>query len=181
MTDANTNVSLEALEGAIEAAIKAQFPTIGTVEFYREERRPVVAPAVLLEMSEFEPHKASFDAGTGQLVVDATFEARLLLPFKVPRVKQEIRKLAASFAAWIHLRRWPGIPNGECQFMSAYPDGFSVEQDQYEAWRVTWEQKIFLGDTVWTAPDWGPTTVWLQERIDGEKDGDEKYLGTLET
>lgn len=171
MTDVNTNCDPDALNTAIIAGIREKFPDLETVEFYRDERRPVIAPACLLEMSEFEPGEPYADAGTGQLVVDMTFEARLILGFKTNEAKQSIRKLATAFAQFVHLKRWPGARTGPGQFVSAYPDSFSPAQDQYEVWLVTWTQKVFLGETVWTSGT-RPTSVWLQMRVNGEKDGD---------
>lgn len=188
MTDINTNCDLDALQDAIIADIKAAFPGFVAVEFYRDERRPMPVPSCLLEMSEFEPARGGDDWGTGQLCVDLTFQARLVVGFRDG--KRQIRKLAAAFSAWIHLRQWAGVKAGQARFVSAYPEPVTGDEEAYECWNITWEQPVFLGDTVWapiwqgdTSTDWEPVPrgeggpgqgvgVWLQGNIEGEQAGE---------
>lgn len=158
--DADTMLDLANLHQAVEDAIKGAFPTLETVEFYREEtdREPPAAadlPACLLDLEEMEPVPAE-DPGTEQLAVYARFAARLVIEFRTPRAKLEIRKLAASFASFLRQRRW-GLPVGPAEVLAIMPDDFSPELDRYEVWRVEWRQIIHLGATVWT--DEGITTL----------------------
>ncbi len=157
--DPNATLDLNALHDAIEAAIKAQFPDLQTVEFYRtEERKTLPLPAVILDLCEFEgePDK---DPGTDQLAMSARFEAEIIFGFRTPNVKREIRKFAAAFAAWMRLRRWPGISTDAAQVIGCYPDEFDPDLDQYEVWRVEWSQTLYLGDNTWTNDGTIPTTV----------------------
>lgn len=160
MANANTEIDLAELHQAIETAIRDQFPALKTVEFYREEddRKPPAPeqlPACLLEMSEMEPEPDD-DPGTDQLAVNARFEARLIISFREPRAKLEIRRLAAAFAAWLRLKRWPHptkpgrtLPTGPAQVIAILPDDFGPELDRYEVWRVEWLQPIHLGKGTW--------------------------------
>lgn len=146
--DRNTELDLEALHDAIVVAIRAQFPDLLHVEFYRDERTPPSVPSCLLELTELEA-SPELDPGTEQLAVTAHFEARLILGFREPRVKLEARKLAAAFAAWLRLRRWPGVTTGPAMVVGAHPDDYEPELDQFEVWCVEWQQVIHLGSTVW--------------------------------
>src|SRR5690606_27856540 len=100
-------VGLDALHAAIVADIKAAFPALATVEFYREtsDRVRLELPACLLELSEMELAEDE-DPGTEQTAVEARFEARLIIGFRTPDAKVEIRKLAGAFAAFLRHRRW---------------------------------------------------------------------------
>jgi hypothetical protein len=161
MADAVTEITLDALHAAIETAIKAAFPDLQTVEFYRDDRGDhIPVPACLLELTEFE-NTPTDDAGTGQIAMNARFEARFILGFKTPKVKLEARKLAAAFAAWLKLRRWPGVPTDEAQVIGAYPDDFAPELDKYEVWRVEWQQLVFLGESAWKNDGVPVTTVFI--------------------
>lgn len=160
MANAHTVIDLADLHLAIETAIREQFPDLRLVEFYREEGErkppdPEQLPACLLEMSEMEPSPED-DPGTEQLAVNARFEARLIISFREPRAKLEIRRLAAAFAAWLRLKRWPhptlpgkSLPTAPAQVIAIMPDDFGPELDRYEVWRVEWLQPLHLGDTVW--------------------------------
>lgn len=176
--DANTNITLDLLNQAIVADIQAQFPQLKTVEFYREDRKTLPKPACLLSMTEFEGSPED-DPGTEQLAVLMKFEAELVIGFNEPDAKQQIRKLAASFSAWLNKRRWnnptgatPKLPTGPCMVAGAYPDEFQPELDQFEIWRIDWMQIVHLGDTVWTGGGVVPASVFVQESVSGVPDGE---------
>lgn len=147
MANANTEVSLDALHAAILAKITDKFPVFKTVDAYLEDRKALPTPAFLLEMSEFETGDAD-DPGTGQLAVYVRFEARLVVGFRTPRAKLEVRKMAAAVALFARLERW-GTRAGPAEVIGAWPDDFGPELDQYECWRVEWRQEVHLGASVW--------------------------------
>lgn len=151
MTNAITNTTLDAVHSGIVEAIKAKFPTLKTVEAYRLDRKNLPTPACLIELTEMETG-VDPDPGTEQLPVLARFEARFVIGFRQPGLlnpKLEIRKLAAAFAAFAKFQRW-GCPIGPAEIVGIYGDDFDPELDQFEVWRVEWQQIIHLGETVWT-------------------------------
>lgn len=139
-----TELTLDALHQAVTDAIKAQFPSLATVEFYREDRKGLTTPACLLDISEFE-HAPDDDLGTGQMPWDARFEAEIVLDFRTPEAKLAARKLATALGSWLRMRRWAGIHTGAAHVIGCYKDDFKSELDQYEVWRVEWHQVIHLG------------------------------------
>lgn len=159
--NADTEITLDEVHGAIVAAISAQFPSLETVEFYSQDRARIRTPACLLELASVEVDP-DIDPGTGQLAVMADFEARFLISFKQPGLnpKLEIRRLALAFAAFARSNRW-GVPVGPAEVIGAFPDDFDPELDQYEVWRVEWRQAIHLGESVWNVEGVTPSTVML--------------------
>lgn len=161
MADALTEVEIEALHDAIESGIKTAFPALQTVQFYREETdrvEPVATPACLLSIDEFNPTPDK-DPGTGQLATEARFSARLILGFRTERAKIEARKLACAIAAYLHLRRWPGVVTGPGDVSAIMPDEFDPALDQFEVWRVEWSHAVHLGESVWKGEGVTPTVV----------------------
>jgi hypothetical protein len=130
--------------------MQKQFPSLATVEFYREdtERRGMKLPAVLLQLSEFESELED-DPGTDQLAVNAKFEAEIIFGFKTKNVHLEVRKFAAAFAAWLRLRRWTGVVTDAARVIGAWPDEFNPDLDEYVVWRVEWTQVLYLGCNEW--------------------------------
>ncbi|KVE36757.1 hypothetical protein, partial [Burkholderia sp. TSV86] len=172
-----------ALHDAIVAEIKARFPDLQTVEFYRtEERRGgpdgLPLPAVLLDLSEFDP-TPEIDPGTEQLAVNARFEAEIIFGFRKPTIKREIRKFAAAFGAWLRLRRWTGVRTGPAYVTSICRSDFNPELDQYEVWCVEWSQEIHLGNTVWTNDGSVPTQVFASVAPDIGKDHEPDYIEVM--
>ncbi|WP_441228013.1 hypothetical protein AB7813_08385 [Tardiphaga sp. 20_F10_N6_6] len=187
MANAITNVDLADLHDAIVRDIQAQFPALKIVQFYREETdreapKPEELPACLLSLCEMEP-APDVDPGTEQLAVHARFEARLIVGFRTPQAKLEVRKLAGAFAAWLRLRRWSHpnptkdgqtLPTGPAYVISIMPDDFSPVLDRFEVWTVEWLQDtVHLGNTIWT--DEGmtpghPMYSWLPDIGTGNED-----------
>nr|DAR96802.1 MAG TPA: tail completion protein [Caudoviricetes sp.] len=165
MANATTEVTLDALHEAITGAIRAQFPDLATVEAYRQDRKNLPVPACLVELSEMEAGN-DLDLGTEQLAVMARFEARLVIGFRQGGRNPglEIRKLAAAVAAFVHQQRW-GLPVGPADVLGAWPDDFDPNLEQYECWRIEWQQVIHLGESVWhdegVTPE--PVLSWAPE------------------
>lgn len=162
MSNANTETTLDAVHSGIIDAINAKFPALATVEAYRLDRKSLRVPACLIELTSLDTFTEP-DPGTEQLAVMAQFEAKFVISFKqgAANPKLEIRKLAASFAHFAKFQRW-GCPIGPAEILGIYQDDFDPELDQFEVWRVEWQQIIHLGASVWEMPpDWIPTEVYL--------------------
>lgn len=157
-------LNLDTLHQSILDSITAAFPAVQTVEDYPETRKRIQVPAILVELSELD-EAIEDDAGTEQLPLRARFEARIIIGFRTPNAKREIRKLATSLALHVKNQRWSlgAFGVGPAEVLGVYPDEFEPELDQYEVWRVEWQQLIHIGVNVW-APDPDavvPTTVML--------------------
>ena len=157
MANAQTVTTIEAVHKGIIAAIRQRFPELLTVEAYRMDRKNLPVPACLVELTEMEAAD-DLDPGTGQLAVNARFEARFVLGFRQGsrNPKMEVRRLAAEFLAWARLQRW-GCSVGPAMVIGAWPDEFDPELDQYECWRTEWQQVIHLGASDWIDDGTAPT------------------------
>lgn len=174
----DTEIDLDELTDAIVASIASAFPVFQTVEAYREDRRSLPAPACLVQLVDLEPDPAA-DPGTEQLAVVARFEAQVVLGFREANARRAAPKLAAALALHIQRKRW-GLPVEAATVTAIEPDDFSPELDQFEVWRVDWQQIVHLGPSVWTndgilpteiligyAPDIGPGNEAEYEPLDG--------------
>jgi hypothetical protein len=167
MADTLNPIDLDILQDAIEADIRAAFPDLKTVEFYGETRSGMVLPACQLDLSEWD--KYDTDPGTEQQPVMLRFEARFIIKgVSTKAAKRAIRKLAGAFTAFLYQRRWsdaarPGktLVTGEAQLLGAYRDDFDADLDQFEVWRVEWQQHVFLGASVWDGAGAAPEHVFV--------------------
>lgn len=161
------NLDLDALHEAILERIRDQFPALLTVEDYDADRKKLTAPAVLLELVDMEAAPDD-DGGSGQLPVVSKWAARVVFGFEQANAKREVRKLAGALGAFVHQNRW-GEQVGPAAVTIIGPDAFDPDFDRFEVWAVEWDQKIDLGENVWTgegvvpgvvkigfAPDIGP-------------------------
>lgn len=176
MTNAITDIDLGVLHDAIERDIRAAFPQLRTVEFYRSDRKELPTPACLLELTEMEGLPDD-DPGTEQQAVMAQFTAELIIGWRETdegKAKLVIRKLAGALAAWLRLRKWtnysgttPKLPTGAAQVIGAYQDDFaalgrqrSQDLEQFEVWRVEFQFRVHLGNTVFDNEEFPPPEVW---------------------
>lgn len=162
-------IDIDVLQDAIVHDIRAAFRDLKTVEFYSPERNATrIVPACELDIPEWQDF-TSPDPGTGQQPVMMRFEARFIIDgVDAQAAKRSIRRLTAAFTAFLYKRRWsdaanPGkkIPTGPAEFMGAYHDHFDEELDQFQVWRVEWQQSVSLGVSVWDVAGAAPTHVFV--------------------
>lgn len=148
MANADTEVTLPQMQAAISAAIAAAFPDFRTVEFDRDdEDENLPLPACLLEFVEAEPAPSN-DAGTGQWPALARFEARVLLNAR-KTARADVKVVAVAVAAWLNLRRFPGVFVDPCQVIACEPDEFAPSLDKFRAWRIEWVVPAMFGNSAW--------------------------------
>lgn len=169
--------TLDEVHSSIEDAIRTRFPTLATVEFYKQDRKVLDLPACLLEMSDLEP---TSDPGTEQLAVLARFEARLVIGKSQGSYNPEleVRKLAAAFGVFCKNQRWgiKGGAVGPAEIASISEDPFSPDLDNYYVWAVEWVQEIFLGESVWDGEGVPITQVFLGISPDTGPENLDKYV-----
>ena len=179
MQGPNTEIDLDAVHQSILDAISGQFPALVTVADYREDRKRLPLPAVLVELADLEAVPEE-DPGTGQLAIRARFEARVIIGFRAANAEREIRKLSGALGAFVHHNRW-GQKIGPAEVLAIGPDSFDPDLDQYVVWAVEWQQIVHLGQTAWTNDGEVPETVlysWSPE-IGPEHEADYASLDDL--
>lgn len=155
----DTAIDLDAMHDAIIASIAAAFPALATVDAYREDRKQLTLPAVLINLTDLEPEPDE-DPGTEQLAAMARFDAQIVIGFRTANAKREVRKLAAALAHHIYGNRW-GQPVEAARVTAIVQDDFSPELDRFEVWRVEWQQIIHIGTSVWNNDGVIPTEVLI--------------------
>lgn len=155
MPQPDTALDLDQLFDAVIASIRGAFPQFEMVDAYPEDRRQMPVPACLIDLIELEP---TDDPGTEQLAVIAHFEASIVLPFRAPRAKRAVAKLAAAIAHHVQGRRW-GLPIAPAQVISIAPSDFDPELDRFETWSVEWQQTVHIGESIWNDDGTPPTQV----------------------
>ncbi|RKR02594.1 hypothetical protein C7446_2312 [Kushneria sinocarnis] len=150
-------INLDALHEAILTCIRHRFPALQTVDDYPDDRQRIVAPAVLVELTELAPIPDE-DPGTGQLALEAQFEARYIVGFRGLEQQREIRRNVATLAHFVHQQRW-GMAIEPARVTACERDEFSPELDQYHVWRLEWSQTLYVGESVWQDEGVPPTNI----------------------
>jgi hypothetical protein len=152
-------VDLDLLHDAIVAGLRTKLADVTglTVEDYPDVQRRVTLPAVLIELSEFEPND---DAGTGELDVWGHFEARCVFDPNAAGAQRAVRALAMQVANAANREQW-GQPVSPAEILDVAEDGFKPDLDGYLVWRVEWRHKFTVGESIWTLPGVQPREIWL--------------------
>lgn len=166
-------LDLDALHNAIIDRLAAAIPDVVTVEAYSDDRRTLQAPAILVELEDFEAAPDD-NPGTEQLAVVARFSARIVIGFRTANAKRAIRKLAAAVGVVVHRNRW-GLHVGPAEVLTITPDDFEPALDQFEVWRVEWQQPLALGAGVWVNDGSIPTEVLFSVVPDIGTDHEDDY------
>jgi hypothetical protein len=164
--NADTAIDLEALMEAVVARIRAAFPSFVTVNDFDALRTGLALPACLITLEDFEAEPEA-DPLTGQLALLVRWRARVVIGFKTPAAKREIRKLAAALGFFIHGQRW-GLPVEAAAVTVIAPDDFEPSLDQFEVWSVDFQQMINLGESVWVNDGVIPDVVLSNWTRDGD-------------
>lgn len=142
------------LQNAIKETLKREIPEIQTCETVKN----LIAPAVLVELSSFEPGS---DPATGELSLRARFEARVIVDSVIPNAGIEIRGLVAEIARVVHQNSW-GMEVSPGEFLGASLDVFKPELDAYIVWVVEWVHELHQGESVWKPSEIQPHKIYIQ-------------------
>lgn len=147
--------SLDLLYGVIEARIRDAISGLAFVGTMPDMLERVDLPAVVLELAELEPGR---DPGTGEVGVEARFEARIIVGSEQEQCQQQAAFAAAQLVVLLRMQTW-GLEVEQAEFVRAAQDWTRPELDGYAVWVVEWTQGIYLGEEEWPWPNQPPGSL----------------------
>ncbi|MFR0674637.1 hypothetical protein ACLUUI_14440 [Enterobacterales bacterium AW_CKDN230030176-1A_HGKHYDSX7] len=142
-------IPLAGIYAAIEQHISEAIPGLAYVGTMPTGIDIVPMPAVVLELTGLE--SADKDPGTGEVAVDARFEARVIVGAEVPNCLHVVAFAAAQLVVLLRMQSW-GLAVEFAEFVRAERDWSRPELDSYAVWVVEWTQVIYLGEEEWPWP-----------------------------
>lgn len=144
---------LTTLHEAITATIATGMPQLETVEAYGAVDENTALPALAYGITGMQP---GIDAGDGRTCVLATFEALITLDRDVDQAGLQVTLLAAQLTELLNKQFWAlsfveGARNVEACRVAATADNLL-----HVAWKVQWQQVLYLGAAQWLWPDEPP-------------------------
>ncbi|AZE04191.1 hypothetical protein [Pseudomonas chlororaphis] len=150
-------IPLDRLYTAIEEHIARTLPALAFVRAMSDRLDHIAIPAVVIEMVEWEP---GLDPGTGEVGVEARFEARVIVAGEEEHSLRIAAFSAAQLTVLLRMQTW-GIEVEPAKFVRAAQDWTRPELDGYAVWVVEWTQIIYLGEEEWPWPNQPPgSIVW---------------------
>ncbi len=142
-------IPLAQVYAAMEEHIRQAIPGLQYVGTMPSGIEVVPPPAVVLELAGFE--NADKDPGTGEVAVEARFEARVLVPGEEDNCLHVAAFVAAQLTVLLRMQSW-GLAVEFAEFVRAERDWSRPELDSFAVWVVEWTQVIYLGEEEWPWP-----------------------------
>lgn len=134
------------LHRSVIVGLKRSIPAIQYCDCYPTVQTKLPAPAIFVELASFE---ADQNLGTDEIMLNAKFEARIVVDSTVTNAYFAIRELAVAVAAVVANNRW-GCNVSPAELTTATADNFSPELSAYLVWLVEWSHKFIIGTNVWS-------------------------------
>lgn len=167
-------MTLTDIHKALVTRLRTRFDadSVPTLACYPDLQRSLALPAIIIELSEFEP---ATEEGTGRLLLDARFEARVVVDPAQAGAHLTVRSIAAAVAHELSemIRIAPGI--GHNRVVRAGDDAFRPELDGYLCWAVEWACEIPVG-ALEADPFPTPSTVSLSHVPDVGEGNAGRYI-----
>ena len=133
---------------------------VAYVDFTPARLDQTLSPAVFLDLVELDPMS---DPGTGQLRLDAQWEARLVMSTKTPKFLQV--GLVAEIITALHKHHWPEQDIGQAKIKHVSIDHFQPHLEGQQIWLIEWMQMIQLGDSMWSDEGILPLEIVINESV----------------
>jgi len=158
-------IPLDQVYAVIEQSIARTIPALAFVGTMPDRLDRVALPAVVIELVEWEPGP---DPGTGEVGIEARFEARVIVAGEEENSLRMAAFTAAQLTVLLRMQTW-GLAVEQAHFVRAAQDWTRPELDGYAVWVVEWTQGIYLGEGEWPWPDQPPGTLEWAVGPDGEQ------------
>lgn len=146
----NDKFDLTVYHTRVEDVILAHFGNIiEEVVWYRTPDEQLNTPCVILEMEDF---KEGGDLGDDRTPVFAKMNAACVLHFETVNRELALRSFALDLFRLVRQQNWGlGEHVERAHSLYAQPGLIKPDSDGYASWFVSWEQTLYVGESVWDA------------------------------
>ncbi len=158
------SVDIESYLSAVVAAVKDHFGgRLAVVGGYDEiaDDGVIDSPAVLIGIEGFSEGS---DRGDDRVPLKCQVSAQCILSVKTENVQVQVRAFAAEFLSVIRRNKFDfGVDVSFPEGLDARPGVLRPGDNGYDSFEVTWDQELYLGESVWDGSGVVPTEVWVSQ------------------
>ncbi|KDM92895.1 hypothetical protein [Photobacterium galatheae] len=164
---------------AVKTWLSENLSWLKTIEHYPETQTALKTPCVFFGVMDWE--RSDNQPMNGQLAVTLNCEILAVLGMADAQYQLEVRNAAMAIGLAIEQSRF-GLPVDPAVFVSAEPDGFNPELDEYAVWSIRFNQDVEIGQDVYQpegltphtvhvgySPDIGPANTDKYEQVVGDE------------
>ncbi len=172
-----SGTTLTEVHHGILAKIRERFPGMVVDSYEPNDDLSKLAPACLLELEEFS---SGNNVGDNRYPARCRFSIHCILGYEENNRALSIREFAGSITqlvqkhgVWVKGSLVSGAENIE-----AYPGNFKKDTCKgYDSWVVSWEQTIYLGESMWATEGSTPQDVYFGLAPGGEVQSADDHEG----
>ncbi|MCL1124159.1 hypothetical protein [Shewanella surugensis] len=152
----SNGIHLTAYHDAIKSWLTAELDWLQLVDVYPETATKLKTPCAFFSVLNFE--RADDQCMNGQLTVTLNCEILAVLGMVDEQYQLLVRRTAMAIALKVENSRF-GLPIEPAVFISAEPDEFSPELNDYAVWSIRFNQDIDVGDDMFDVQNLLPHTL----------------------
>lgn len=157
---------------AVKKWLADNLPWLNSVDFYPETQTALKAPCAFFGVMDWE--RSETQPMNGQLAVTLNCEILAVLGMAEAQYQLEIRNAAMAIGLKVEECRF-GMAIEPAVFVSAEPDAFNPELDEYAVWSIRFNQDVEVGDDAFKPEGLTPTMVKVGYSPDIGQANSDKY------
>ena len=165
-------IHLTSYHQAVKQWLTDNLPWLKLVDCYPETETALTTPCAFFAVSDWD--RADSQPMNGQLGVTLNCEILAVLGMADAQYQLEVRNAAMAIGLKVEQSRF-GLPIKPAVFVSAEPDAFQPELDEYAVWSIRFNQEIEVGEDAFKPEGLTPTTIKVGYSPDLGAQDDEKY------
>ena len=170
-------IHLTAYHDAVKEQLKSALPWLNSISAYPDVETTLTTPCAFFGVTDFD--KSDEQPMNGQMAVTLNCEVLAVLAMDLPQFQLEARNAAMAIGLAIEGNRF-GMPIEPAVFVSAEPDAFSPELDDYAVWSIRFNQTVNVGDDVYKPTGLRPTQVNVGYRPDTGPNNQSSYEAVVD-
>ncbi|MEZ9880531.1 MULTISPECIES: hypothetical protein [Vibrio] len=157
---------------AVKQWLADNLPWLNSVDFYPETQTALKAPCAFFGVMDWE--RSETQPMNGQLAVTLNCEILAVLGMAEAQYQLEIRNAAMAIGLKVEECRF-GMAIEPAVFVSAEPDAFNPELDEYAVWSIRFNQDVEVGEDAFKPEGLTPTMVKVGYSPDIGQANSDKY------
>ncbi|HGS5314524.1 TPA: hypothetical protein ACMDQY_004283 [Vibrio parahaemolyticus] len=157
---------------AVKQWLADALPWLNSVDFYPETQTALKAPCAFFGVMDWE--RSETQPMNGQLAVTLNCEILAVLGMAEAQYQLEIRNAAMAIGLKVEECRF-GMAIEPAVFVSAEPDAFNPELDEYAVWSIRFNQDVEVGEDAFKPEGLTPTVVKVGYSPDIGQANSDKY------
>ncbi|KLV08633.1 hypothetical protein C9I92_01070 [Photobacterium ganghwense] len=133
-----------------------QLEWVESVDYYPETKTQLSTPCLFFAVMDWD--RADDQPMNGQLAVTLNCEILAVLGMADEQFQLEVRNAAMAIGLKVEGARF-GLPVEPAVFISAEPDGFNPELDDYAVWSIRFSQNVEVGEDAFKPEGLTPAMV----------------------